>query len=423
MNSVIDYVHGREILDSRGRPTIEVEVATRGGSVGRASVPSGASTGSHEACELRDGDPSRFQGLGRKKALQNLSEVIAPQIIGLDVFEQQLIDDRLVELDGTKQKSRLGAGALLGVSLACSRAAAHQSSLPLYRYLGGQMGFVLPVPFVNILNGGRHADQALDLQEVMIAPVGARDFSEALRMSCEVFYVLGDLLKKDGHHTHVGDEGGYAPALGSLHEAWEYLDAAASQVGLKWGDELGLALDVAASELYKDGRYHLNSEKLQLTSEEMVAYLKDLVERYPVISIEDGLAEDDWQGFAHLMREVGSQVQVVGDDLVVTCSERLKKALASQALTTVLIKPNQVGTLSETLACIHAAQKEGLRVMISHRSGETEDPYIADLAVAVGAGQIKAGCVCRGERTAKYNQLLRIAEELGDYAVYGGPKA
>ena len=418
-DSTISYVHGREILDSRGFPTIEVEVGTRGGVVGRASVPSGASTGRYEAQEIRDQDPARYRGKGRKKELQNLKEIMAPQVLGLDVLQQYVIDKRLQEIDGTPQKSRLGSGVVLGVSLACSRAGAHHSSLPLYRYLGGLRGYTLPVPFVNVINGGCHADNALDIQEIMIAPIGARDFPEALQMSCEIFYALGEILRKDGRSTNVGDEGGFAPDVSSLEEAWQYLDGAVAKVGLKWHQHIGLALDVAASELYKKGKYHLKAEKNPLSSEEMVAFLKKISEKYPIISLEDGLAEDDLKGFAHLVSELPAGVQVVGDDLVVSQSERLKKVMEVGALTAVLIKPNQVGTITETLDCINVAQEAGLGVMVSHRSGDTEDPYIADLAVAVGAAQIKTGSVCRGERTAKYNQLLRIAEQLHPYGGYG----
>lgn len=419
MSSLVSYVHGREILDSRGYPTLEVEVGTGAGIVGRASVPSGASTGSHEAHELRDGETNRYWGRGCRKSLQNIAELIAPQITGLDVTNQSLIDERLIALDSTIQKTRLGAGAMLGVSLACSRAAAHHSSLPLYRYLGGLRSPRLPVPFVNIINGGAHADNKLDLQEIMIVPTGAPDFPTALQMSCEVFYALGEELRADGHSTNVGDEGGFAPDLATLDEAWQYLDRAVQKVGLKWREDIHMALDVAGNELYREGRYHLSDGDRVLSSEEMVAYLAEAVKRYPIISIEDGLAEDDWDGFSLLVSRVGDQSQVVGDDLVVTNPGRLKKAQGKQALSCVLIKPNQIGTLSETLECIAQAYRGGQRVMISHRSGETEDPYIADLAVAVGGGQIKTGSVCRGERTAKYNQLLRIAEELGDGAGYG----
>lgn len=418
MNRRIAHLHARQILDSRGRPTVEVELITQGGCYGRASVPSGASTGRHEACELRDVSDARFQGHGVYHAVRHVKEPIARAVIGLDVFDQKAIDARLIECDGSANKSRLGSNALLGVSLAASRAAAEHAKQPLYRYLGG-LSSILPIPFINIINGGCHASNDLDFQEFMIVPVGAADFFEAMRQSCEVFYALASLLSADGLSTSVGDEGGFAPQISSVTKVFDYLCQAVQKAGYRLADDFCFAVDVAATELYGDGHYEFENKKL--SSEEMVNTLTGLARQYPICSIEDGLAEDDWSGFTSLVSSVPTHTQVVGDDLIVTQTSRLLKAARSQAVTTALIKPNQVGTLTETLDCIHTAHAHGLKTMISHRSGETEDHFIADLSVAVGSGQIKTGSLSRSERTAKYNQLIRIAEELKDSAVYGFP--
>lgn len=419
MDRRIAHLHARQILDSRGRPTIEVDVTTQGGAHGRASVPSGASTGQFEACELRDKADKRFHGYGVFQALRNIQETIAPRLIGLDVFGQKHIDDVLIELDHTPRKSRLGANALLGVSLAVSRAAAEHAHLPLYRYLGG-LAHTLPIPFINVINGGCHASNPLDFQEFMLVPTGADHFGEAIRQSCEVFYSLAELLQRDGLSTSVGDEGGFAPELSSTKQALDYLARAIEAAGYRVGDDFQFALDVAASELFAEGKYQLKGEAKQLSSAEMVSYLTGLTRQYPIISIEDGLSDEDWAGFSSLVKSVSSTTQVVGDDLIVTQRSRLQQAIDQQALTAALIKPNQVGTLSETLECIHAAHHHGLKTMISHRSGDTEDTYIADLCVGTGSRQIKTGSLTRSERTAKYNQLVRIAEDLKTTAVYAG---
>ena len=382
------------------------------------SVPSGASTGKYEACELRDKGDKRFQGKGVFHAVRNVTETIAPQIMGLNVCDQKSIDSLLIDLDNTQDKSRLGSNALLGVSLAVSRAAAEHVRLPLYRYLGG-LSYCLPVPFINVINGGLHAANKLDFQEFMIVPVGALSFFDAMLKSCEVFYCLGDLLTKNALSTNVGDEGGFAPSLSSVTETFDYLSQAVEKAGYRLGDDFGFALDVAATELVREGKYHLEGEGKVLTSAEMVGYLTELTHKYPLISIEDGLSEEDVEGFSQLVSSVPPETQVVGDDLIVTNSEKLARAISKKALTCALIKPNQVGTLSETLDCVRMAHQHGMKTMISHRSGETEDPFISDLCVAVESGQIKTGSLSRSERTSKYNQLLRIEEELGEAAEYG----
>ncbi|MBN2601979.1 MAG: phosphopyruvate hydratase [Candidatus Marinimicrobia bacterium] len=421
MSTIID-VNAREILDSRGNPTIEVELLTESGFYGSAAVPSGASTGEHEAVELRDGDKSRYMGKGVLKAVQNVNEIIAPEIIGEDVLDQAYIDNLLIDIDGTPNKSKLGANATLGVSLAVARAAADVVGLPFYKYIGGTNARVLPVPMMNILNGGSHADNNVDLQEFMIFPVGASNFRDALRMGIETFHHLKSVLKKKGLNTSVGDEGGFAPNLRSNVEAVEIILEAAEKTGYKIGEELFIALDPASSEFYnKETKlYELKSENRSLTSEEMVAYYKDIVTKYPVVSIEDGLAEDDWDGWKYMVKELGEKIQIVGDDLIVTNVERLGRAIDEKAINSVLIKLNQIGTLTETLDAINLAHRSGFTTVISHRSGETEDTTIADLAVAVNAGQIKTGSACRTDRICKYNQLLRIEEELEDEAIFWG---
>jgi len=421
MSTIID-VNAREILDSRGNPTIEVELLTESGFYGSAAVPSGASTGEHEAVELRDGDKSRYMGKGVLMAVQNVNEIIAPEIIGEDVLDQAYIDNLLIDIDGTPNKSKLGANATLGVSLAVARAAADVVGLPLYKYIGGTNARVLPVPMMNILNGGSHADNNVDLQEFMIFPAGATSFAEALRMGVETFHHLKSVLKKKGLNTAVGDEGGFAPNLRSNVEAIEIILEAAEKTGYKIGKELFIALDPASSEFYnKETKlYELKSENRSLSSEEMVAYYKDMVAKYPVVSIEDGLAEDDWDGWKHMVKELGDKIQIVGDDLTVTNVERLSRAIEEKAINSILIKLNQIGTLTETLNAINMAHRSGFTTVISHRSGETEDTTIADLSVAVNAGQIKTGSACRTDRICKYNQLLRIEEELEDEAIFWG---
>ncbi|MFA4838268.1 MAG: phosphopyruvate hydratase [Candidatus Neomarinimicrobiota bacterium] len=420
--SAIVELHAREILDSRGNPTIEVEVLTESGYYGTAAVPSGASTGEHEAVELRDGDKDRYMGKGTLKAVQNVNEIIAPEIIGLDVLEQAEVDNALIEIDGTPNKAKLGANATLGVSLAVARAAADCVGLPFYKYIGGVNARVLPVPQMNILNGGKHADNNVDLQEFMIFPAGATSFAEALRMGVETFHQLKGVLKKKGMNTSVGDEGGFAPNLRSNVEAIEVILEAAEKTGYKVGEQLFIALDPASSSFYNTDtrKYELKSENRDLSSEEMVAYYKNIVTKYPVVSIEDGMAEDDWDGWKLLVKEIGEKVQIVGDDLTVTNVERLGRAIKEKAINSILIKLNQIGTLTETLNAIELAHRNGMTTVVSHRSGETEDTTIADLSVAVNAGQIKTGSACRTERICKYNQLLRIEEELGDDAIFWG---
>jgi len=418
--TIINEVYAREILDSRGNPTVEVEILLESGVVGRAAVPSGASTGAFEAIELRDGDPDRFLGKGVLKAVENVNEKIAPQVIGLDALDQVYIDKVMIELDGTPNKANLGANAILGVSMAVAKAAAMVVGLPLYQYIGGINAKKLPVPQMNILNGGKHADNNVDIQEFMIMPVGACCFREAYRMGSEVFHNLKKVLKDKDMNTAVGDEGGFAPDLSSNAEAIEVIIEAIEKAGYTPGQQIGIALDTAATELYKDGKYHLKGEGVVKTANEMVEYYKELCEKYPVLSIEDGLSEEDWEGWALLTKELGDKIQIVGDDIFVTNVERLKRGIEEGASNSILIKVNQIGTLTETLDCIEMAKKAGYTTVISHRSGETEDTFIADLTVAVNAGQLKTGAPSRIDRVAKYNQLLRIEEGLGDMAEYAG---
>lgn len=420
--AMITEVYAREILDSRGNPTVEVEVILEDGAVGRAAVPSGASTGVHEAVELRDGDKERYLGKGVTKAVDNVNDIIAEALIGLEATRQTEIDELLVRLDGTPNKGRLGANAILGVSMAVARAAASSVGLPLYLYLGGVAAKELPVPMMNILNGGEHADNNVDIQEFMIMPVGAKSFSEALRMNAEIYHNLKALLKEKGLSTALGDEGGFAPNLSNNAEAIEVILEAVVKAGYKPEKDIVIALDVASSEMYKDGKYHLEGEGLVKTSEEMVEYLADLCEKYPIISIEDGLAEDDWAGWKLLTKKIGKKVQLVGDDLFVTNEERLVQGINKGVANAILVKVNQIGTLTETFNAIETAKRAGYTCIISHRSGETEDTTLADIAVAVNAGQIKTGAPARTDRVAKYNQLLRIEEDLGKAAKYNGKK-
>jgi enolase len=419
----IKSVKAREILDSRGNPTIEVEVGLADGTTGVAAVPSGASTGKHEAVELRDGDKNRYGGLGVLKAVGHVNTEIASAILGMSPLEQAAIDQRLIEFDGTANKARLGANAILGASLAVAKAGARSRGIPLYRYLGGTRAKLLPVPMLNILNGGKHALDSVDFQEFMIVPVGAANFHKAIQMSSEVYHSLRKLLVDKKLNTNVGDEGGFAPRLPSNRDALELILTAIDKAGYKAGQELFLALDAAASTFYQNGKYVLSREGVTLNSTEMIDYYVKLVSDYPVISIEDGLAEDDWANWSSLTARLGKQIQIVGDDLYATNLERLEKGIAQKASNSILIKPNQIGTLSETLAVIKRAQQAGWTTIISHRSGETEDTTIADLAVASSAGLIKAGAPCRSERLAKYNRLLKIEEELGKAAQYPGKKA
>jgi len=418
--TMIEDIYAREILDSRGNPTVEVGVLLISGAVGRAAVPSGASTGRHEALELRDGDEKRYGGKGVLKAVENVNEEIAEDLIGWDALDQAGLDAFLVGLDGTPNKSNLGANATLGVSLALAKAAANALDLPLYRYLGGVGANTLPVPLMNILNGGKHAADSTDLQEFMIVPAGAPTFSEALRWGAEVYHSLRAVLKEKGYNTNVGDEGGFAPSLGSNEEALEVILAAIEKAGYKAGEDIYIALDPAATEFYEEGLYHLRKEGRKLTSAQMVDFYAHWAKTYPIISIEDGLAEDDWAGWRLLTQRLGDQIQIVGDDLLVTNVQRLKRAIEERAANSILIKVNQIGTLSEAIAAVEMARKAGWTQIISHRSGETEDTTIADLAVALNTGQIKAGAPCRSERVAKYNRLLRTEEELGDTAAYPG---
>ena len=420
--AMITEVYAREILDSRGNPTVEVEVILEDGAVGRAAVPSGASTGVHEAVELRDGDKDRYLGKGVTKAVDNVNDIIAEALIGLEATRQTEIDELLVRLDGTPNKGRLGANAILGVSMAVARAAASSVGLPLYLYLGGVAAKELPVPMMNILNGGEHADNNVDIQEFMIMPVGAKSFSESLRMNAEIYHNLKALLKEKGLSTALGDEGGFAPNLNNNAEAIEVILEAVVKAGYKPEEDIVIALDVASSEMYKDGKYHLEGEGVVKTSEEMVDYLADLCEKYPIISIEDGLAEDDWAGWKLLTKKIGKKVQLVGDDLFVTNEERLVQGINKGVANAILIKVNQIGTLTETFNAIETAKRAGYTCIISHRSGETEDTTLADIAVAVNAGQIKTGAPARTDRVAKYNQLLRIEEDLGKAAKYNGKK-
>jgi enolase len=414
----IEAVHAREILDSRGNPTVEVDVFLEDGSFGRAAVPSGASTGEHEALELRDGDPKRFGGKGVLRAVENVISVIGPAVVGEEVLDQRAIDALLLDLDGSAGKSNLGANALLGVSLAAAHASADALGLSLFRSIGGPNAHVLPVPFMNVINGGVHADNELELQEFMLAPVGAASFSEAVRWCAEIYHALKSLLKEKGLATGVGDEGGFAPQIATAADALAFMVQAIQAAGLEVGDEVALAMDPAASEIYRGGAYHL--EGGQRTSADMIGFYAGLVDAFPIVSIEDPLAEDDWEGWAALTSELGGRIQVVGDDIFVTDPERLERGLREHVGTAILIKVNQIGTLTETLDTIDLATRNRYGVMVSHRSGETEDSTIADLAVATDAGQIKTGAPTRGERTAKYNRLLRIEEELGDTARYAG---
>lgn len=418
--AMITEVYAREILDSRGNPTIEVEVCLEDGSVGRAAVPSGASTGAHEAVELRDDDKNRYLGKGVTKAVDNVNDVIAEALIGLEATRQVEIDEMLIRLDGTPNKGKLGANAILGVSMAVAKAAAASVGLPLYLYLGGVYAQELPVPMMNILNGGQHADNNVDIQEFMIMPVGAASFSEALRMNAEIYHGLKALLNAKGLGTGLGDEGGFAPNLKSNEEAIEVILEAVKKAGYKPGEDIMIALDVAASEFYKDGKYQMEGEGLVKTSNQMVDYLAALCEKYPIVSIEDGLAEDDWKGWKALTKKLGTKVQLIGDDLFVTNEERLLEGIKNDTANAILIKVNQIGTLTETFNAIETAKRAGYTCIISHRSGETEDTTLADIAVAVNAGQIKTGAPARTDRVAKYNQLLRIEEDLGGAAKYKG---
>ncbi len=420
--AMITEVYAREILDSRGNPTVEVEVCLEDGAMGRAAVPSGASTGVHEAVELRDGDKARYLGKGVTKAVDNVNDIIAEAIIGLEATRQTEIDELLVRLDGTPNKGRLGANAILGVSMAVAKAAAASVGLPLYLYLGGAAAKELPVPMMNILNGGQHADNNVDIQEFMIMPIGAGSFSEALRMNAEIYHNLKALLKEKGLSTALGDEGGFAPNLKCNSEAIEVILEATEKAGYKPGKDIVIALDVASSEFYEDGKYNLAGEGIVKTSEEMVEYLAELCAKYPIISIEDGMAEDDWDGWKKLTKKLGKKVQLVGDDLFVTNEERLIQGIEKGTANAILIKVNQIGTLTETFNAIETAKRAGYTCIISHRSGETEDTTLADIAVAVNAGQIKTGAPARTDRVAKYNQLLRIEEDLGNAAKYNGKK-
>lgn len=421
MSMIVD-IYGREVIDSRGNPTVEVEVYTEFGGFGRALVPSGASTGAYEAVELRDGDKDRFLGKGVLNAVENINTIIADEIIGMNVYDQLGIDGALIQLDGTDNKGKLGANAILGVSLAVARAAADEMGMPLYNYIGGVNAKVLPVPMMNILNGGEHADNNVDIQEFMVMPVGAKSFKEAIRMGAEIFHNLKAVLQEKNLNTAVGDEGGFAPDLSSNEEALKTIVEAIEKAGYKPGEEVVLALDVAATEIYDEDKkvYTLAGEGRELTVDEMIDYYKDLVEKYPIISIEDGLAEDDWDGWKKLTEELGHKVQLVGDDLFVTNTERLIKGIEEDISNSVLVKLNQIGTLTETLNTIEMAKEAGFTSVISHRSGETEDTTISDLAVALNTGQIKTGAPSRTDRVAKYNQLLRIEDELGEYAEYRG---
>ena len=421
MSGILD-IHAREVLDSRGNPTVEVEVVTESGVMGRAIVPSGASTGAHEALELRDGDKSRYLGKGVEKAVENVNDLIAPELIGLPVDAQTEIDNIMINLDGTENKDKLGANAILGVSLAIARAAASEFGLPLYKYIGGVNAKVLPVPMMNILNGGEHADNNVDIQEFMILPVSAKTFKEALRVGSEIYHNLKNVLKSKGLSTGVGDEGGFAPNLKSNEEALQVIIEAIEKAGYKAGEDVYLGIDAASTEFYdaNSKKYILKGEGKEFTSEELVNYYKDLCNRYPLISIEDGMSEDDWEGWAMLTKELGEKVQLVGDDLFVTNTKRLRKGIEEGISNSILIKLNQIGTLTETIDAVQMAKQAGFTAVISHRSGESEDAFIADLAVALNTGQIKTGAPARTDRIAKYNELLRIEEELDFTAEYKG---
>jgi enolase len=421
--SIITEVSAREILDSRGNPTVEVDVVTENGIIGRAAVPSGASTGKYEAVELRDGDKNRYVGKGVLKAVQNVNEAIGEALIGYSIFDQIGIDQAMIDLDGTHNKAKLGANSILGVSLAVAKAAAYEVGQPLYRYIGGVNANVLPVPMMNILNGGSHADNSIDFQEFMIMPVGASSFREGLRMGTEVFHTLKDVLKKKGYSTNVGDEGGFAPSMKSNKEAIETVLQAIEKAGYRPGEDMFIAMDAAASEFYnaEEKVYHFHqSTGEKLTSDEMVGYWAEWVNNYPILSIEDGLDEDDWSGWSKLTAAIGNKVQIVGDDLFVTNTKRLQRGINEKSANSILIKVNQIGSLTETIQAVNLATRNGFTSVMSHRSGETEDTTIADLAVALSTGQIKTGSASRSDRIAKYNQLLRIEEELGDTAIYNG---
>jgi enolase len=415
--AIIEALGAREILDSRGNPTVEVEVLLEDGTVGRAAVPSGASTGAFEAVELRDG-AKRYLGKGVEQAIKNVVEVIAPEVVGLDAQDQRLVDQTMIDLDGTKNKAKLGANSILGVSLAVAKASAEHADLSLFKYVGGNNAHVLPVPMMNILNGGAHADTNVDIQEFMVAPIGADSFKESLRWGAEIYHSLKSVLKKRGLATSIGDEGGFAPNLDSNRAALDLILEAVEGAGFKPGKEIALAMDVAATEFHKDGKYSFEGK--QLSASEMIAYYASLVASYPIVSIEDPLDEDDWAGWAAITTELGSKIQLVGDDLFVTNPERLAKGIAANTANALLVKVNQIGSLTETLDAVEMAHRAGYRSMMSHRSGETEDVTIADLAVATNCGQIKTGAPARSERVAKYNQLLRIEEELGEGARYAG---
>lgn len=421
--SIISSIHARQIFDSRGNPTVEVDVTTDNGVVGRAAVPSGASTGKHEAVELRDDDKSMYMGKGVLKAVENVNSTIAEELIGFSVYEQSLLDRIMLELDGTPNKANLGANAILGVSLAIARAAAQEAGMPLYRYVGGVGASTLPVPMMNILNGGSHADNSIDFQEFMIMPVGAESFSEGLRWGTEIFHHLKNVLKKQGLSTNVGDEGGFAPNIKSNEDAIKVVLQAIETAGYRPGEDVMIAMDAAASEFYENGMYHFKkSSGDKLTSSEMVNYWADWVNKYPILSIEDGMDEDDWAGWRQHTESLGGKIQLVGDDLFVTNVERLQRGIDENIANAILIKVNQIGTLTETIAAINLGRRNGYKSIMSHRSGETEDNTIADLAVALNTGQIKTGSASRSDRLAKYNQLLRIEEELGEIAYYPGRK-
>jgi enolase len=422
MNAIVDII-GREILDSRGNPTVEVDVVLENGIVGRAAVPSGASTGAHEAVEKRDGDKKRFHGKGVQNAVEAVNTEIFEVLAGMDVTEQTLIDQMMIDLDGTENKSRLGANAILGVSLAVAHAAANALNVPLYRYVGGTFSHLLPTPMMNIINGGAHADNSIDFQEFMIMPVAAESVFDSIRMGSEIFHTLKKLLLDNGLSTAVGDEGGFAPNFKNAEQALNFIEKAVEISGYKCGDDVVLALDPASTEFFKKGKYHLEGEGKVLTSGQMVDYYEKLVGKFPIVSIEDGMAEDDWDGWVELTARIGSKVQIVGDDLFVTNAKRLKQGIDKKAANAILVKVNQIGTLTETLNVVQTAQKAGFGVVFSHRSGETEDCTIADLAVATNAGQIKTGSLSRSDRMAKYNQLIRIEEELGPSGCFAGKSA
>ena len=419
MSAIVD-IHAREILDSRGNPTVEAEVVLQSGAFGRAAVPSGASTGVHEAVELRDGNKKRFNGKGVLKAVENVNDKIYDALAGLEAEDQIAIDQTMIDLDGTENKGKLGANAILAVSLAVAKAQAEEADLPLYRYLGGTMARTLPVPMMNILNGGQHADNPIDIQEFMIMPVGAPSIREAIRWGAEIFHALKKNLKAAGHNTNVGDEGGFAPNLKSAEEALSFIVKSIEDAGYKPGEDVVLAMDAASSEFYKDGKYEMTGEGKSFTNKQMVEYYKDLCNRFPIFSIEDGMAEDDWEGWKMLTDALGDKIQLVGDDLFVTNPKRLQMGLDKGVANSILVKVNQIGSLSETLKAVDLAQRNKYTAVLSHRSGETEDATIADIAVATNCGQIKTGSMSRSDRMAKYNQLIRIEEELGDVAIYAG---